>query len=148
MRDLPVTAGPSPMPPIHELGTDLLHVTAWKRWRAVALPFLCCGLYAVFAALGWWGPAVLAVMGFSFFTYGPVSHELVHRILGLPRAANEVLLCVLELLALRSGHAYRAAHLHHHARFPHPDDVEARAAGRSWAGALAEGLVFQVRVWV
>jgi beta-carotene hydroxylase len=61
---------------------------------------------------------------------------------------NDWLLCVVELLALRSGHAYQAAHLHHHARFPHADDIEARAAGRSWAGALAEGLVLQFRVWL
>src|SRR5262249_3678391 len=82
----------------------------------------------------------------SFVTYGSVSHDLVHRSLGLPRAANDWLLCLVELLALRSGHAYRAAHLHHHARYPHPDDVEARAARRSWAGALAEGLTFQFRL--
>jgi beta-carotene hydroxylase len=84
----------------------------------------------------------------SFVTYGSVSHDLVHRNLGLPRRANDALLCVVELLALRSGHAYQAAHLNHHARYPHPDDIEATAARRSWAGALAEGLVFQPRVWL
>src|SRR5262249_54870192 len=70
------------------------------------------------------------------------------RNLGLPRAVNDGLLCVIELLALRSGHAYQATHLHHHTHFPHLDDIEATAAGRSWVGALAEGLVFQFRVWL
>src|SRR5207248_5152209 len=111
-----------------------------QRLVALALPFACCGAYFGFATLGWWPAAILAVMALSFFTYGSTSHDLVHGSLGLPRAANEVLLCAIELLALRSGHAYRAAHLNHHARFPHPDDVEATAAGKSWLGALAEGL--------
>jgi beta-carotene hydroxylase len=72
----------------------------------------------------------------------------VHRNLGLPRAVNDALLCVVELLALRSGHAYQAAHLHHNARYPHPDDIEASAARRSWIGALAEGPAFQHRLWL
>jgi beta-carotene hydroxylase len=68
----------------------------------------------------------------------------------LRRAANDVLLCVIELLALRSGHAYQSAHLHHHARFPHADDIEAAAAGQTLWLALAHGGVFQVRIrlWV
>ncbi len=141
-------ATPYRLPALSTLGRDLLRLTPRQRWTAVALPFLYCAAYFVLAGLGWWVPAVLAVVALSFFTYASTSHDLVHRSLGLPRAANEVLLCAVELLALRSGHAYRAAHLHHHARFPHPDDVEARAAGKSWPGALAEGPLFQPRVWL
>jgi beta-carotene hydroxylase len=107
-----------------------------------------CGAYFLCGFLGWWAPAVLAVVALSFFTYGSTSHDLVHRNLGLPRAANEVLLCVIELLALRSGHAYRASHLHHHARFPHADDIEATASRKSWLGAVAEGPAFQLRLWL
>jgi len=84
----------------------------------------------------------------SFVTYGSTSHDLVHRSLGLSRVANDFFLCVIELLTLRSGHAYRAAHLHHHARFPHPDDIEATAARKSWLGAIAEGPAFQLRLWL
>ncbi len=136
------------IPSLRELGQDLLRITVRQRVVTLALPFACCGAYFGFAALGWWPAAVLAVMALSFFTYGSTSHDLVHGSLGLPRAANEVLLCVIELLALRSGHAYRATHLNHHARFPHPDDVEATAAGKSWLGALAEGPAFQLRLWL
>jgi beta-carotene hydroxylase len=50
--------------------------------------------------------------------------------------------------ALRSGRAYQAAHLLHHARYPHADDVEASAARRSWPWALAEGFVFPSRIWL
>jgi beta-carotene hydroxylase len=136
------------VPSLKELGPDLVRLTARQRLTALALPFVCCGAYFGFAALGWWPAAVLAVVALSFFTYGSTSHDLVHRTLGLPRAANEVLLCVIELLALRSGHAYRASHLHHHARFPHADDIEATASRKSWLGAVAEGPTFQLRLWL
>src|SRR5262249_20662478 len=62
--------------------------------------------------------------------------------------ANDILLCLTELLGLRSGHAYQAVHLHHHSRYPQADDIEASAARRSWLGALAEGPIFQVRIWL
>jgi beta-carotene hydroxylase len=130
------------------LGPDLLRVSPGRRLLSLALPFVCCAAYFGFAALGWWPAAVLAVVALSFVTYGSTSHDLVHRSLGLPGRVNDVLLCLVELLALRSGHAYQAAHLHHHARFPHPDDVEASAARRSWLGALAEGPSFQLRLWL
>lgn len=52
-------------------------------------------------------------------------------------------LCVVELLALRSGHAYQAAHLNHHARFPHRDDIEATAARRSWLNELFQTRAFR-----
>jgi beta-carotene hydroxylase len=136
------------VPSLRELGPDLLRITRRQRLLALALPFAFCGAYFGFAAMGWWPAAVLAVVALNFFSYGSTSHDLVHRNLGLPRSANNLLLFLIELLALRSGHAYRAAHLHHHARFPHPDDVEATAAGKSWLGALAEGSVFQLRLWL
>jgi beta-carotene hydroxylase len=136
------------VPPLSVLGPNLVRLTARQRWTAVGLPFLCSGAYFLFACLGRWPAAVLAVAALSFVTYGSTSHDLVHRSLGLPRRLNDLLLCAVELLALRSGHAYRASHLHHHARFPHTDDVEATAAGKSWLGALAEGPAFQLRLWL
>jgi beta-carotene hydroxylase len=56
-------------------------------------------------------------------------------------------LSVIEVITLRSGHAYQAAHLNHHARFPHDDDIEADAARMSFARALLEGIVFQFRIY-
>jgi len=135
-------------PPLRELGLDLLRLAPLQRAAALALPFSFFGAYFVCAALGSWVPAVLATVALSFVTYGSTSHDLVHRTLGLSRRANEVLLCLTELLALRSGHAYRLAHLHHHARFPAEDDIEGAASRKSWAGALADGFTFQARVWL
>ena len=140
---------PTPeVPPLRELGTDLVRLTRQQKATALVLPFACVGAYFAFAVAGWWPAAVMALVGLSFVTYGSTSHDLVHRSLGLPRRANEILLCVIELLGVRSGHAYRAAHLHHHARFPADDDIEGAAAHLSLLGALVDGVTLQFRVWL
>src|SRR5262249_42017966 len=136
------------LPSLLELGPDLLQTPPRRRLWTLTLPSLWCGAYFVFAALGWWPLAIFAVVALSFVTYGSTSHDLVHQNLGLPRWSNDVLLCLIELVGRRSGHAYQAAHLHPHARYPAMDDIEAAAARRSWLGALAEGFVFQFRIWL
>jgi beta-carotene hydroxylase len=135
------------VPPLRELGEDLLRTTALRRAVTLVLPFLCTAAYFACASRGRWPLAVLAVMALSFFTYGSTSHDLVHRTLGLPRWANDLLLSATELLCLRSGHAYQMAHLHHHARFPDEDDVEGASARMSFARALLEGPIYQLRIW-
>ena len=134
------------LPPIATLGTDLLRLTAWQRWSTVLVPFGCVAAYALFAHWRWWPAAVLSVVYLSFATYGSISHDLVHRTLGLPRRANEVFLTAIELLAFRSGHAYRLVHLHHHARFPHDDDIEGAAARMSLLRTIGEGVIFQPKI--
>ena len=91
--------------------------------------------------------AVLSLVALSFVTYGSISHDLVHRNLGLPKSVNDLFLSLIELLALRSGHAYRMAHLHHHARFPNEDDIEGAAAKMSLLRTLLEGVIFQFKIW-
>lgn len=124
-----------------------MRISPRQRWLTLVLPFACCGAYFGFAVASWWPAAVLALAALNFVTYGSTSHDLVHRTLGLSRRANDWFLCLIELLTLRSGHAYQAAHLHHHAHFPRHDDIEAGAARMSWARALAEGMIFPYRVW-
>jgi beta-carotene hydroxylase len=135
------------LPRIEDLGRDLLRVSDGQRVLSVARPLTCFGLYFVFAAWGWWVPAVLAVAGLMFITYVSTSHDLVHRTLGLPRWLNEALLAVIEALVLRSGHAFRLAHLHHHRRFPEHDDIEGAAAHMSWWRALVDGITLQPRLF-
>ena len=135
-------------PALHELAPELTRITKLQRIYTLSVPFLCIALYLFFAARGWWPLAVLSLMYLSFATYGSISHDLVHRNLGLRRSTNDVFLSLIELLALRSGHAYRSAHLHHHARFPHDDDVEGAAAGMSLRRTLCEGVIFQLRIWL
>src|SRR6195952_818669 len=137
-----------PMPTIAELGVDLLKTTPLQRVLTLVTPFACVAAYLVLAHYRLWPLAVLSLMYLSFVTYGSISHDLVHRTLGLPRRVNEFLLTTIELLAFRSGHAYRLAHLHHHARFPHDDDIEGAAARMSLVRTLLEGMIFQPRIMI
>jgi beta-carotene hydroxylase len=133
-------------PGVRDLGADLLHVSAARRALVVVRPFVACLGYWACATHGWWLPAISSLVAMMFLTYTSSSHDYVHRTLGLPRAANEVLLAATELLGLRSGHAFRLTHLHHHRRFPHADDVEAHAASRGFFHALVAGPGHQTRL--
>jgi beta-carotene hydroxylase len=135
-----------PLPSLAELGLDLLHISPFQRIISLIIPFLCVAAYIFFASLRLWPLAVLMLMYLSFVTYGSISHDLVHRTLGLPRRWNEFFLLAIELLAFRSAHAYRLVHLHHHARFPHDDDIEGAAAKMSFLRTLAERVIFQPRL--
>jgi beta-carotene hydroxylase len=135
------------LPRFAEIADGLTRITHVQLAGSLLLPFLCIALYFVFASFQWWILAVICLIVLSFATYGSVSHDLVHANLGLNRRINNLMLSLIELLTLRSGHAYRLAHLHHHARFPHHDDVEGAAAGMTLLSALREGLTFQPRIW-
>ena len=136
------------IPSIQELGVDLLDISPVRRAMTLATPFVCTAAYFVLAQYRWWPAAVIVLMYLSFVTYGSISHDLVHRTLGLSRRANDFFLTLTEWLAFRSGHAYRLAHLHHHARFPHEDDIEGAAARMSLMRTLFEGVIFQPRIVV
>ena len=135
------------LPSLDELGRDLLTVPAGRRAFSLLTPFVLVVLYFLLVAQGQWIPALACPVLLSFLTYGSISHDLVHRNLGLPSWLNEVLLSLIELLAFRSGHAYRAVHLHHHSRFPAEDDLEGAASRMSFGRALVEGIGLQARLW-
>ncbi len=139
MRDRP--------PALVELGVDLLTVSRFRVFLSLSIPFILAGAFFALALLRWWAPAVLCPILLSFFTYASISHDLVHRNLGLPKWLNEMLLSLTELLALRSGHAYRSSHLHHHAHFPEEDDLEGAAARMNFWQALKDGLSLQFRIY-
>jgi beta-carotene hydroxylase len=134
-------------PSLESLGLDLLQTTVGERVRCLTLPFATCvGFFAAGNAGWWWAAAICAVLQ-SFFTYASVSHDLLHRTLRLPAWLNEVLLCLIEVMSFRSGHAFRVTHLHHHQKFPDVDDLEGAAARMSWWGALLDGMTAQYRLW-
>ncbi len=139
---------PSKIPTIDILGRDLLVVSPAQRIWSVLRPFLCVAAYFAFAFHGWWIPAVLAVAGLMFITYVSTSHDLLHRTLGFPRWLNECLLSVVEMLALRSGHAFRISHLCHHRHFPDDEDIEGRVAKMPLWRALIEGIGQQSRLFL
>jgi beta-carotene hydroxylase len=135
-------------PTLGELGHDLLDVPRWRVARSLVAPFALAAAYFGFALAGRWPLAIGCVGALSFVTYGSVSHDLVHRALRLSKRWNEFFLTAIELLMLRSGRAYRLAHLNHHACYPDaPDDPEAAAAHGGPIAALASGPLFFLRLW-
>ena len=144
---MPQATAPMRQPKLSEVGLDLLGLTRWQRARAIAWPLVSFAAFWVLAVMGQWVGAVFSLIVLSFVTYGSSSHDLVHGSLGINRVANDILLAIIELLCLRSGHAYQYAHLNHHAKFPHEDDVEAQAARMSFLGAVLHGVVFQFRIY-
>jgi len=134
------------LPSLDALGRDLLIVSKMRLIATLAAPFLLVISFFVLAVRGWWLAALLCTMLLTFLTYGSISHDLVHRNLRLPRWLNEVLLCAIELMTFRCGHAYRIVHLHHHAHFPSTDDIEGSASAMSWWRALLEGVILQQRL--
>ncbi len=134
-------------PGLEELGLDLLSVGVWERICSLTLPFIFIAGFFVAGARGLWPVSIACAMAHSFFTYGSVSHDLVHRTLRLPTWLNETLLFLIETSGFRSGHSYRATHLHHHQRFPHEDDIEARTARMGLFHTLLDGIITQPRLW-
>lgn len=137
---------PPGLPTLAELGYDLLETTPRQRVMAVLRPFVCTAFYFLFAGLGWWPLAVLAVM-LLFITIVATTHDLVHQTLGMPRRLNEILIALTGMLVLESGHAYRVTHLQHHRLFPHDDDPEGDPAHMTFLRALLEGPIFLFRLW-
>lgn len=137
----------SDLPSLEELGLDLLRVPLWRRILSLVMPFVLVAAFFLCAVRAQWLPALACPVLLSFFTYGSISHDLVHRTLGLPRWLNEPLLTATELIAIRSGHAYRLSHLNHHAHFPDNEDIEAASARLPLRRALFDGLTLQWRLW-
>ena len=134
-------------PSIEQLGRDLLDLSAPRIAFSIALPFALSIGYFVLASEFSILAAIPFLVALDFFTYGSVSHDLVHRNYRLPKRLNHALLSLIELLCLRSGHAYLKAHIHHHKRFPKDDDIEGHAAKLGLVRALLHGILFQHRIF-
>jgi len=135
------------LPTLAELGPDLLVTTRRQRVVALARPFVGVACFVTVAWLGWWWLTPLVVFGI-FVAVVTVTHDVVHRTLGLSETASNRWLCVLGLVLLESGHSYRISHRQHHELFPSPDDPEGYPAELSFLGALCYGPVFLVRLWM
>jgi beta-carotene hydroxylase len=103
-------------------------------------------VFVVVASLGLWWATPLVMFGI-FVAVVTVTHDVVHRCLGLRRRASDWALFVFGLVLLESGHAYQATHLQHHKLFPHKDDPEGYPANLSFSGAVLYGPVFLARLW-
>src|SRR5688572_8936709 len=111
------------LPPIDAVGADLLTLTRGQRVAELVSPFLTLVGFGVFAVAGLWTGAIVCLALF-FPRFGVAFHDLLHGSLSLRSRVSGLLLTVLGLTVLYSGHAARAAHLEHHRRFPAADDPE------------------------
>ena len=87
-----MNGGVEDFPSLDKLGRDLLAVHMWQRAASLATPFLLTTAFFLFAANGLWIASLVCTMHLTFFPYGSISHDSVHRTLWLPRVLNEVLL--------------------------------------------------------
>ena len=130
------------MPTMHAVGKDLLETSLPRLVFALAAPFVSVAAYFFFALNGHWAPALAAVVFLSFITYGSTSHDLVHGNLGLRPTVDDAFLTLIELLALRSGRAYKVSHLAHHRHFPGKEDAEGAPAHWPLWRVLVAGPVY------
>lgn len=134
------------MPTLEQLGPDLKTTTARQRRIALARPWAALALLVALASVGWWWATPIAAF-MIFVAVVTVTHDVVHRSLGLSRRQTDWALFFTGLILLESGHAYRATHTQHHRLFPSDDDPEGYPANLSMLGAICYGPVFLVRLW-
>ncbi|WP_323806222.1 hypothetical protein [Streptomyces europaeiscabiei] len=140
-------SAPAPgLPTLAELGEDLLVTTRRRRIVALVRPGAGALAFAGAVWLGWWWLTPVIVFGI-FVAVVTVTHDVVHRTIGLSPRATDWALFAMGLALLESGHAYRATHTQHHRLFPHPDDPEGHPAELTLLGAICHGPVFLVRLW-
>src|SRR4051812_8743986 len=109
------------LPPLADLGTDLVGTSPRRRRLILARPFAYLAAYAIAAQSGHW---VVALTALFLLVVAVVStmHDVVHAVLGLRRRGTDLALFGLGALVFVSGHAYRRTHQHHHRVFPDESD--------------------------
>ncbi|MFN0030408.1 MAG: fatty acid desaturase family protein [Acidimicrobiales bacterium] len=134
------------LPTIWELGEDLLRLTPGRRRAELLWPPALVAGYWLLAGSGRWLGATVAVVLF-FPRFGVLFHDLLHQSLRLSPRWNDLMLSVIGLTALQSGHAIAITHLEHHRHFPGPADPEAYLGPLLWWRALLHGPIYQYRMW-
>lgn len=134
------------LPTLEQLGPDLKTTTARQRRIALARPWAALALLVALAVVGWWWATPIAAF-MIFVAVVTVTHDVVHRSLGLSGRQTDWALFLMGLMLLESGHAYRTTHTQHHRLFPSDDDPEGYPANLSMLGAICYGPVFLVRLW-
>jgi fatty acid desaturase len=134
------------LPPLGELGNDLVGTSRPRRWLILGRPFAYLLVYFLAAGTGHW---IVALAALFLVVVAVVStmHDVVHGVLGLRRRGTDAALFGLGALVLVSGHAYRRTHQHHHRVFPDEGDPEGIAAHWGPLRALADGPLHVGRIW-
>jgi beta-carotene hydroxylase len=136
----------SATPPLAELGSDLLETSRRQLMTAVARPCLAVAVYIWAATTGRWILAVMVIPA-VFAATVVVVHDLMHRSLGLRPRTNSVLLGILTMLMLDSGHALQRTHHAHHCLYPSAEDPEGYLASWPVWRVILEGPRYRYRLW-
>lgn len=135
------------LPKLKELGTDLIRLNTFQKVWTLVKPLIFSLGYFVLFNLEYYVMSFICVVLLQFNTYVSSSHDLVHNSLRIPKKWNELFLSILELLSLRSGHAFKTAHLNHHRCFPNKHDFEGRSIYKSFWGALLSGPFYIISIY-
>jgi fatty acid desaturase len=134
------------VPPLSELGCDLLTASPLRVAWTLSRPLLWTGLFFFLAERSWWIPA-LAVFPALFLSEVVALNDVMHESIGLGRAATEVAVASLGALVLESGHAIRVTHLAHHANGGGQGDPESYVDLLPLGRLLLELPIYRVRIW-
>lgn len=137
------------LPPLRELGQDLLETSAWTRFVVLMRPFLIAALYVGLFQVGLWPLAMLAIP-FLYLTGGAALHDLCHKSLGVSDRWHDIVLCAVGALILGSGHTIRATHQVHHRKLHTAIDPEGYVDSYSYLRTLGEGPMYKhyLACWV
>ncbi|NHZ62323.1 fatty acid desaturase [Massilia genomosp. 1] len=134
------------MPQLGSLDDHLLTVAAWQRIVLAALPVLTLAAFSALYAQGLY-LALPVVMLMHFVVTVAYLHDVAHGSAGLDARVTHVVLFIVSVLVLQSGHSFRYTHLHHHAHCLEEDDLEGAPARASLLGALLAGPLYLPRLW-
>ena len=137
------------LPPLSELGADLLGATPLARTIVIGRPFLLVIAYFVLFSAGWW-PAAIMLTPYIYLCTGAAVHDLIHKSLGVPDRIHGLVLSATGALALESGHTLRETHQVHHRKLHTRVDPEGYIDEFSNLRALGEGPLYKhyLACWV
>jgi beta-carotene hydroxylase len=138
---------PPALPTLHEIGPDLLHTSAIKRFWILSRPMLFWAAYIVVASV--WNPFIALPLLLALFVANIcAAHDVVHNCLHIGKRTTHGLLALYGIIVMQSGHSFRITHLSHHALFPSHEDPEGAAAFGSVWHSLAMGPLYVPRLWL
>lgn len=130
------------LPPLSELGSDLLTTSPWTRLVVLTRPFLIAAAYVVLFQLGLW-PVAILVIPFIYLTGGAALHDLCHKALGVKDPWRDIIISAVAGLILGSGHTIAATHQVHHRKLHTSIDPEGYVDNYSYLRTLGEGPMYK-----
>ena len=135
------------LPKLKELGMDLNYLNIYQKTWTLLKPLVFSIGFFISFYFGFYMLSALSIIALQFNTYVSSSHDLVHNTLKLTKKQNDLFLSILEILAMRSGHAFKTSHLNHHRCFPSKDDFEGKSIYKSFLGTLLSGPTYVVAIY-